>query len=82
MHKQIEIRQIAHDTHTPTHTHRMSATHNTHTPIHTHPQDELLRQAVTEYGPKNWKRISDAAFEGLRTDVQCLHRWQKVTESN
>jgi len=41
-------------------------------------EDELLRQAVTEYGPKNWKRISDAAFDGLRTDVQCLHRWQKV----
>lgn len=41
-------------------------------------EDELLREAVAEYGPKNWKRISDAAFDGLRTDVQCLHRWQKV----
>jgi len=41
-------------------------------------EDELLRQAVAEYGPKNWKRISDSAFDGLRTDVQCLHRWQKV----
>lgn len=41
-------------------------------------EDELLRQAVADYGPKNWKRISDSAFDGLRTDVQCLHRWQKV----
>ncbi len=31
---------------------------------------------VDEYGAKNWKRI--AGFFHDRTDVQCLHRWQKV----
>lgn len=41
-------------------------------------EDELLRQAVTDYGPKSWKRISEAAFDARRSDVQCLHRWQKV----
>jgi hypothetical protein len=39
-------------------------------------EDELLRRAVKEFGGKNWKRIA-ASLEG-RTDVQCLHRWQKV----
>lgn len=38
----------------------------------------MLRQAVDDYGAKNWKQISDEAFHGLRSDVQCLHRWQKV----
>lgn len=41
-------------------------------------EDEMLRQAVDDYGAKNWKQISDEAFHGLRSDVQCLHRWQKV----
>jgi hypothetical protein len=27
-------------------------------------------------GPKNWKRIAERLE--YRTDVQCLHRWQKV----
>ena len=27
-------------------------------------------------GPKNWKRIAERL--DCRTDVQCLHRWQKV----
>jgi hypothetical protein len=39
-------------------------------------EDELLRRAVKEFGGKNWKKIA-ARLEG-RTDVQCLHRWQKV----
>ena len=39
-------------------------------------EDELLREAVNKYGGRNWKRISEA-MSG-RTDVQCLHRWQKV----
>jgi hypothetical protein len=39
-------------------------------------EDELLRTAVFQYGGRNWKKISDF-LEG-RTDVQCLHRWQKV----
>lgn len=39
-------------------------------------EDEVLREAVDKYGGKNWKKISDLLVE--RTDVQCLHRWQKV----
>ncbi|KAL6619942.1 hypothetical protein ACP70R_035081 [Stipagrostis hirtigluma subsp. patula] len=33
-------------------------------------EDEILRQAVEMYNGKSWKKIV--------TDVQCLHRWQKV----
>jgi Myb-like DNA-binding domain len=39
-------------------------------------EDEILRKAVNEQGGKNWKKIA-AQLRG-RTDVQCLHRWQKV----
>jgi len=39
-------------------------------------EDELLRVAVHQYGGRNWKKISDQIPD--RTDVQCLHRWQKV----
>jgi len=39
-------------------------------------EDELLRDAVERYGGKNWKKISEELAG--RTDVQCLHRWQKV----
>ena len=39
-------------------------------------EDQLLRQSVTEQGGKNWKKIA-SKLKG-RTDVQCLHRWQKV----
>jgi hypothetical protein len=39
-------------------------------------EDELLRVAVNEFGGKNWKKIA-SKLKG-RTDVQCLHRWQKV----
>jgi hypothetical protein len=39
-------------------------------------EDELLRSAVQQYGGRNWKKISDLIVD--RTDVQCLHRWQKV----
>jgi hypothetical protein len=39
-------------------------------------EDELLRNAVQQYGGRNWKKISDQIPD--RTDVQCLHRWQKV----
>jgi hypothetical protein len=39
-------------------------------------EDELLRSAVHQYGGRNWKKISDQIPD--RTDVQCLHRWQKV----
>ena len=33
-------------------------------------------EKVQLLGAKNWKRISK--FLKNRTDVQCLHRWQKV----
>jgi len=39
-------------------------------------EDEVLRNAVKEFGGKNWKKIA-GRLHG-RTDVQCLHRWQKV----
>lgn len=39
-------------------------------------EDTLLRIAVAEYGGKSWKKIA-SQLPG-RTDVQCLHRWQKV----
>lgn len=39
-------------------------------------EDETLKEVVELLGPKNWKKIS-LAIPG-RTDVQCLHRWQKV----
>lgn len=39
-------------------------------------EDELLRRAVQAHDGKNWKRIAEYFQD--RTDVQCLHRWQKV----
>ena len=42
----------------------------------TEEEDNLLRQAVADFGGKSWKKIA-ARLPG-RTDVQCLHRWQKV----
>ena len=42
----------------------------------THHEDDQLRIAVDKYGGRNWKKISEM-LDG-RTDVQCLHRWQKV----
>lgn len=39
-------------------------------------EDGILKYAVTKHGGRNWKRIADY-LEG-RSDVQCLHRWQKV----
>lgn len=39
-------------------------------------EDLKLKELVEKYGAKNWKRIADS-FDN-RTDVQCLHRWQKV----
>ncbi len=39
-------------------------------------EDEKLRKAVAEFGGRNWKKIAEQIPE--RTDVQCLHRWQKV----
>lgn len=42
----------------------------------TNEEDELLRQAVQQHEGRNWKKISECLIG--RTDVQCLHRWQKV----
>ncbi|KAH7435843.1 hypothetical protein KP509_06G081400 [Ceratopteris richardii] len=39
-------------------------------------EDEILRKAVECFNGKNWKRIAELLKD--RTDVQCLHRWQKV----
>ena len=39
-------------------------------------EDSVLRFAVAETGAKNWKNIAKKL--PLRTEVQCLHRWQKV----
>ena len=41
-------------------------------------EDEMLRAAVAAIGPRNWKRISQEFLKESRSDVQCLHRWQKV----
>jgi len=41
-------------------------------------EDDTLRTAVEEYGAKNWKLISQRLPD--RTEVHCLHRWQKVLE--
>ena len=41
-------------------------------------EDALLKKAVSEIGARNWKRVSSEFLAGKRTDVQCLHRWQKV----
>lgn len=39
-------------------------------------EDHVLGNAVSKHGGRNWKKIAEA-LPG-RTDVQCLHRWQKV----
>ncbi|KAL0872726.1 hypothetical protein Bca101_022431 [Brassica carinata] len=39
-------------------------------------EDEVLCKAVERFQGKNWKKIAECVKD--RTDVQCLHRWQKV----
>lgn len=39
-------------------------------------EDDKLKRLVAFYGARNWKRISEHFTN--RSDVQCLHRWQKV----
>eukprot|EP01119_Soliformovum_irregulare_P011343 TRINITY_DN2829_c0_g1_i1.p1 TRINITY_DN2829_c0_g1~~TRINITY_DN2829_c0_g1_i1.p1 ORF type:complete len:565 (+),score=154.93 TRINITY_DN2829_c0_g1_i1:153-1847(+) len=39
-------------------------------------EDETLREAVQKHKGKNWKKIAEHVAD--RSDVQCLHRWQKV----
>ena len=41
-------------------------------------EDKRLRAAVAANGPSDWKKISKEFLDGNRSDVQCLHRWQKV----
>ncbi|XP_047978182.1 transcription factor MYB3R-5-like [Salvia hispanica] len=42
----------------------------------TEEEDSILQDAVQKYEGKSWKKIA-GCLPG-RTDVQCLHRWQKV----
>ncbi|GMP94816.1 hypothetical protein CsSME_00044116 [Camellia sinensis var. sinensis] len=39
-------------------------------------EDDILCKAVQRFKGKNWKKIAECFKD--RTDVQCLHRWQKV----
>lgn len=41
-------------------------------------EDEILSKAVAKFQGRNWRLISECLSEYGRTDVQCLHRWQKV----
>ena len=41
-------------------------------------EDMALKKGVEQLGAKNWKQISVKYLNDNRTDVQCLHRWQKV----
>lgn len=43
-------------------------------------QDNKLRESVQLHDGKNWKKIAYDAFGHSKTDVQCLHRWQKVLD--
>ncbi|KAF5460714.1 hypothetical protein F2P56_020564 [Juglans regia] len=42
----------------------------------TEKEDNVLFEAVKKYNGKNWKKI--AAYLPGRSDIQCLHHWQKV----
>ncbi|XP_049387074.1 transcription factor MYB3R-2-like [Solanum stenotomum] len=42
----------------------------------TEEEDNLLTEVVERFKGRNWKKIAEC-LNG-RTDVQCLHRWQKV----
>ncbi|XP_072954935.1 transcription factor MYB3R-2-like [Typha angustifolia] len=39
-------------------------------------EDETLRRAVKTFKGRSWKKIAESFPD--RTEVQCLHRWQKV----
>lgn len=41
-------------------------------------EDQALRDGVRAIGARQWKRISVEYLKNHRSDVQCLHRWQKV----
>ncbi len=42
----------------------------------TEEEDSKLKAAVSLFEGKCWKKISECVEN--RSDVQCLHRWQKV----
>ncbi|CAI9784539.1 unnamed protein product [Fraxinus pennsylvanica] len=42
----------------------------------TEEEDKLLTEVVQQFNGRNWKKIAE--YISGRTDVQCLHRWQKV----
>lgn len=39
-------------------------------------EDEKLKELVDDLGTDSWKEVANNFPD--RTDVQCLHRWQKV----
>ncbi|KAL0675897.1 hypothetical protein Bca4012_003878 [Brassica carinata] len=43
-------------------------------------EDEILRQGVCRFKAKSWKKVAE--FLPDRTEVQCMHRWQKVLDPN
>lgn len=45
-------------------------------------EDMKLQASVVFYNGKGWKQIARTAFNGTKTDVQCLHRWRKVLDPN
>ncbi|KAK6920181.1 SANT/Myb domain [Dillenia turbinata] len=40
--------------------------------------DDRLRVAVRKFAGRSWKKVAE--YVTGRTDVQCLHRWQKVLD--
>lgn len=40
-------------------------------------EDQFLKEIVQEHGAKCWKKVA-GLLGTTRTDVQCLHRWNKV----
>ena len=46
----------------------------------TQAEDLKLKQTVDMIGAKDWRKVSKQAFNGSRSDVQCLHRWNKVIQ--
>lgn len=40
-------------------------------------EDDQLKSIVEAHGPRNWKNVAEL-LGPTRSDVQCLHRWNKV----
>ena len=40
-------------------------------------EDERLREIVNAHGAENWRKVA-SLLGSTRSDVQCLHRWNKV----